>query len=257
MFAGESATTVTIVDSTGKRQVIQRDEIDEIFSSNKSLMPDGFEKVLSQSDIAGRARVPRHAAKVRAASPQQRRHGVDHVDPRRGGRGGQAAAVAVIVADAVRARVAEAVAVRPTNHPRPSASVKTRPVRPPCHRRVTRRSARSSWRRWTPSRGRGRGGRGNTLIALPNGSPITVNGVPFTLVNPQEGAVKNVLLFGSDVSQFSQDLPTTVTLAEPAWRPRRSTCSAASASAATRRHADQSTSLTVRLHYQGGATGGS
>ena len=52
MYAGESRTTVTMVDSTGKRHVIQRGEIEEVYSSTKSLMPDGFEKVLSRSDLA-------------------------------------------------------------------------------------------------------------------------------------------------------------------------------------------------------------
>ena len=52
LFAGESRTTVAMVDSSGKRHVIQRSDIDDVFSSNKSLMPDGFEKQLSRTDLA-------------------------------------------------------------------------------------------------------------------------------------------------------------------------------------------------------------
>ena len=68
MFAGESRTKVTIVDSTGKRNVIQRDEIDEIFASNKSLMPDGFEKVLAQQDLSDVLEFLATPQRVRAAS---------------------------------------------------------------------------------------------------------------------------------------------------------------------------------------------
>jgi len=50
MMAGESRTSVELIDSKGKRQVIQREDIDSFQASRKSLMPEGFE---SQIDQAG------------------------------------------------------------------------------------------------------------------------------------------------------------------------------------------------------------
>jgi putative heme-binding domain-containing protein len=251
MFAGESATTVTIVDSTGKRQAIQRNEIDEIFSSNKSLMPDGFEKVLSQSEIADvleflatpQKYVPLRLSSIATTSTvlspdaqfggrggrnrggrgqgQNRGRG----DGGRGQRDGQAAAAPGFGQDAAGAAVA----------------------------RGGDRRGRGLAGGGRQGRGRGGRGRGNTLITLADWKPITVNGVPFTLVNPQEGAVKNVLLFGSDVSQFSQDLPTTVRL--PCGMAAKTIHLLSGVSIGGHpAHAEQSTSLTVRLHYQGGAT---
>lgn len=80
-----------------------------------------------------------------------------------------------------------------------------------------------------------------------------MNEVPFTLIDPQQGAVKNVLLFGSDVNRFSRDLPTTVRL--PCGMPAKTLHLLSGVSIGGHPdHAEQSTSLTVRLHYQGGAT---
>jgi putative membrane-bound dehydrogenase-like protein len=50
MLAGESRTTVELIDSQGKRQVIQREDIEQFNASRKSLMPEGFE---SQMDRDG------------------------------------------------------------------------------------------------------------------------------------------------------------------------------------------------------------
>jgi uncharacterized protein len=50
MLAGESRTTVELIDSQGKRQVIQREDIEQFNASRKSLMPEGFE---SQIDREG------------------------------------------------------------------------------------------------------------------------------------------------------------------------------------------------------------
>ena len=51
MLAAESRTTVELIDTEGKKHVIQRNDIDELLASKKSLMPEGFEKQLSPSDL--------------------------------------------------------------------------------------------------------------------------------------------------------------------------------------------------------------
>jgi uncharacterized protein len=52
MLASETKTTVELIDTEGKRLPIQRDDIAELVASTKSLMPEGFEKQLSPSDMA-------------------------------------------------------------------------------------------------------------------------------------------------------------------------------------------------------------
>jgi putative heme-binding domain-containing protein len=44
LLASETRSSVDLLDSEGKRQVVLRQDIDEINATNKSLMPDGFEK---------------------------------------------------------------------------------------------------------------------------------------------------------------------------------------------------------------------
>lgn len=51
MLAGETKTSITIVDSQAKRIDVARDEIDELNPSRKSVMPEGFEKQLSTSEL--------------------------------------------------------------------------------------------------------------------------------------------------------------------------------------------------------------
>jgi putative membrane-bound dehydrogenase-like protein len=51
MLASESKTAVELIDTDGKRHSILRDDIDELVGSNKSLMPDGFEKQVSVKDM--------------------------------------------------------------------------------------------------------------------------------------------------------------------------------------------------------------
>ena len=46
LLAGETKTSIELVDVEGKQQTILRDDIDELASSTKSLMPDGFEKTI-------------------------------------------------------------------------------------------------------------------------------------------------------------------------------------------------------------------
>ncbi|REJ88336.1 MAG: dehydrogenase [Planctomycetota bacterium] len=52
IIASETATSITLKQAEGKEQTILRSDVEEIRSSNKSLMPEGLEKKLSQQDLA-------------------------------------------------------------------------------------------------------------------------------------------------------------------------------------------------------------
>ncbi len=52
LLASESKTTIELFDAEGKKQTILRQDIDELLATNKSLMPDGFEKLLKRKDLA-------------------------------------------------------------------------------------------------------------------------------------------------------------------------------------------------------------
>jgi putative membrane-bound dehydrogenase-like protein len=52
LLASESKTAIELFDSEGKKQAIQRDEIEELVPSNKSLMPEGFEKQVTKAELA-------------------------------------------------------------------------------------------------------------------------------------------------------------------------------------------------------------
>jgi putative membrane-bound dehydrogenase-like protein len=51
LLASESKTTIELFDAEGKKQTILRQDIEDLFATNKSLMPDGFEKLLSRKDL--------------------------------------------------------------------------------------------------------------------------------------------------------------------------------------------------------------
>jgi hypothetical protein len=52
MLASESRTSIELIDTEAKRHAIPREDIDELVASTKSLMPEGFEKQVTQDDIA-------------------------------------------------------------------------------------------------------------------------------------------------------------------------------------------------------------
>lgn len=52
LLASESKTAIEIFDAEGKKHAIQRDEIDELVASAKSLMPEGFEKQLKPDEMS-------------------------------------------------------------------------------------------------------------------------------------------------------------------------------------------------------------
>lgn len=52
MIRSESGNAIALVGSDGKQQSVLRSDIDELVCSNKSLMPEGLEKDLSETDLA-------------------------------------------------------------------------------------------------------------------------------------------------------------------------------------------------------------
>jgi hypothetical protein len=51
MLAGESKTSMELINAQGKRETIQRDEIERLSPSQKSLMPEGFEGQMTQAEM--------------------------------------------------------------------------------------------------------------------------------------------------------------------------------------------------------------
>jgi putative heme-binding domain-containing protein len=51
ILASESKTAIELIDAEAKKHAIQRDNIEELAASQNSLMPDGFEKLLSHDDL--------------------------------------------------------------------------------------------------------------------------------------------------------------------------------------------------------------
>jgi putative heme-binding domain-containing protein len=52
VLAEEGGNSITLVGPTGERQVILRENIDELASNGKSAMPEGLEKELAPQDVA-------------------------------------------------------------------------------------------------------------------------------------------------------------------------------------------------------------
>jgi putative membrane-bound dehydrogenase-like protein len=51
LLASESKTTLELFDAEGKKRTLLRDEVEQIVASNNSLMPDGFEKLVSREEM--------------------------------------------------------------------------------------------------------------------------------------------------------------------------------------------------------------
>ena len=52
LLAGESKTSIELIDAEAKRHALQRDDIETLTASARSLMPEGFEKQVSRDDLA-------------------------------------------------------------------------------------------------------------------------------------------------------------------------------------------------------------
>jgi putative membrane-bound dehydrogenase-like protein len=51
LLASESKTSVELIDSQAKKHTVQRDNIEQLVASNKSLMPEGFEKQVTPDEF--------------------------------------------------------------------------------------------------------------------------------------------------------------------------------------------------------------
>ncbi|MGD9856858.1 MAG: PVC-type heme-binding CxxCH protein, partial [Planctomycetaceae bacterium] len=51
MLANETRTTIELVDTKAKRHTLERENVQELVSSTKSLMPEGFEKQMPETDL--------------------------------------------------------------------------------------------------------------------------------------------------------------------------------------------------------------
>jgi putative heme-binding domain-containing protein len=52
VLANETGNSITLLEPEGKKRVILRTDLDELYSSNKSVMPEGLEKDLKVQDVA-------------------------------------------------------------------------------------------------------------------------------------------------------------------------------------------------------------
>ena len=52
LLASETKTSIDLLDAEGKKQTILREDIDELASSKKSIMPEGFEKSIPTQGLA-------------------------------------------------------------------------------------------------------------------------------------------------------------------------------------------------------------
>ena len=64
LLAAESKTAIELYDEKGEKQVILREDIDEISGSTKSIMPEGFEKQITKKNMADLLGVPHTARTV-------------------------------------------------------------------------------------------------------------------------------------------------------------------------------------------------
>ncbi|MEZ6117724.1 MAG: c-type cytochrome [Pirellulaceae bacterium] len=51
MLAGESANSIRVIDSTGKEKQVLREDLEQLVSSPKSLMPEGFESSMTKAEL--------------------------------------------------------------------------------------------------------------------------------------------------------------------------------------------------------------
>jgi putative membrane-bound dehydrogenase-like protein len=51
MLASETRTSIELIDAEAKRHSIQREDVEELVASSKSLMPEGFEKQMSKEEL--------------------------------------------------------------------------------------------------------------------------------------------------------------------------------------------------------------
>src|SRR5439155_22687351 len=75
LIAAETSTSITLVGIDGKSQVILRTDLDELFSSGKSAMPEGLEKDITREEMADLIEFVRRSLPVQKQSSLGRGHG--------------------------------------------------------------------------------------------------------------------------------------------------------------------------------------
>ncbi len=138
MMAGESRTSVELIDAQGKRQTIQRDEIERFVASRKSLMPEGFENQLDRNAM-------RNLLEFLTAKGKYVPLSID--------------------------KVATAISTKGLFHD---------------------------------------GDKGPDRLVFPDWKPRSIAGIPFQLVNPQEGRVPNIILLNGPRGTMPPKMPRTV-----------------------------------------------
>jgi len=181
LLASETKTAIEVVDTEAKRHVILREDIDEMLASNRTIMPEGFEKQLSKDDIVN---------------------------------------------------VLEFLTAKGKYVPIPLDKVAT--------------IASTQGMFYSKDAGAER-------LVFPDWKPKTFNGVPFQLVDPQDGRVKNVVLLHSSNGAFPPKMPRSIVL--PCNTAARAIHFLSGVSGwGSPGGAKGSLSLIVRLHYADGKT---
>jgi putative membrane-bound dehydrogenase-like protein len=181
LLASESKTAIEIIDPEAKKHTLQREEIDVLQASSKSLMPEGFEKQLKAEEMANLLEFLTRRGKYLPLSLE---------------------------------RIATAVSTRGMFNSEDSKLER---------------------------------------LVFPDWSPRTFKGVPFHLVDPQDGRAPNVLLFYSPQGKIPPKMPKSVLL--PCNAPASAVHLLSGVSGWGYPFGSaKSISLTVRFHYQDGKT---
>jgi putative membrane-bound dehydrogenase-like protein len=181
LLASESRTAIEIFDAEGKKHTLLREDVEDLKAGTKSLMPDGFEKQVSQKDLGD---------------------------------------------------LLEFLTQRGKYLPLPLDKVAT----------VT--SARGMFF--------SEEARGERLV-FDDWKPKTFDGVPFQLVDPQEGRTRNVILLYGPQGSIPPRMPKSVTL--PCGGPAKAIHLLSGVSGWGHPYTEKgSVSMIVRLHYTDGKT---
>lgn len=177
MLASESRTTVELFDAEGKKTSVLRTDIDQFLGSQKSLMPEGFEKQVTREELSN---------------------------------------------------LLEFLTQRGSFSPVDFSDIAT---------------AKSDF---------GLFNEGEGVYRLDDWSDRTVQGVPFTFVEPQDGEVNNFILLHSDRGSIPREMPRAVVL--PVNRTMRSLHLLSGVSGwGYPYEKEPSVSMLVRFHYSDGS----
>jgi len=181
LLASETKTSIELIDSEAKRHVVQREDIQNLKASTKSLMPEGFEKQVK---------------------PEEIRDLLEFLTQR-----GQFVPI-------------------------------------PLDKYATAISTRGMFYDENSPQER---------LIFADWSPKTFEGIPFTLVDPQEAKRPNVILLNGPEGKLPPTMPKSVTL--PCNMPAKAIHFLSGVSGwGSPYSSEKSVSMIVRLHYEGGKT---